>query len=359
VTIKRESLPWDGYWDKLATQTAGRNAPDVVMQAGSQIPDYAGRRALTDLNTIDGLDPNVVDEGLRSFGAVEDTLYGVVAAANAMSLVANPALVSKAGISVPKGEYDWTELGNLADKARKALGGDVWGVGDAGGDLISLILQIRTGGKDFYTDEGKINITRDELAAWLEMWQRLRDSGGAPPADVTSEGASDLANSPFAKQRTALTFGWTQDFVSMSSLMKEPLIIGLPPNSAASPGLWMNAASLWSVSASSGNVAGAGALINHLLTDDTAITTIGLALGTPPTQKARDLLSGKVDESQQSATDYMNLVAENSKPLNRLWPQGFAELRTLLGEQNEAIAFKKLSIDEAVTAFFAKAEQDG
>ncbi|MGD7789495.1 ABC transporter substrate-binding protein [Propionibacteriaceae bacterium Y1700] len=358
VTVKRESLPWDGYWDKLATQTAGRNAPDVVMQAGSQIPDYAGRQALTDLNGVDGLDPTVVDEGLQTFGAVEDKLFGVVAAANAMSLVTNPSLVEKAKVSVPEGEYDWQELGELANRVHQELGDDVWGMGDAGGDLISLILRVRAGGKEFYTDDGKINIAPDELTAWLEMWHKLRESGGAPPPDVTSEGQGDMANSPFVRQRTAFAFGWTQDYVSMASLMDQPITIGLPPNSQANPGLWMNAASLWSISATSANVAGAGALINHLLTDDAAITTIGLALGTPPTQQARDLLTGNMDETQQAATDYMNRVAEQSKPLNRLWPKGFAELRSLLQEQNEAIAFKKMSIDDAVTAFFAKAEQD-
>ena len=50
IEVARESQAWDGYWDRLATQTAGGNAPDLIMQAGSQIPDYADRGTLLDLN---------------------------------------------------------------------------------------------------------------------------------------------------------------------------------------------------------------------------------------------------------------------------------------------------------------------
>src|SRR5690606_19374875 len=108
VEVARETQAWDGYWDRLATQTAGRNAPDLIMQAGSQIPDYAGRGALLDLNEVDGLASDVVDEGLQDFGAVDGELYGVVAAANAMGLVTNDELLADAGVSLPDGPYDWT-----------------------------------------------------------------------------------------------------------------------------------------------------------------------------------------------------------------------------------------------------------
>ena len=51
IEVARETQAWDGYWDRLATQTAGGNAPDLIMQAGSQIPDYASRNTLLNLTT--------------------------------------------------------------------------------------------------------------------------------------------------------------------------------------------------------------------------------------------------------------------------------------------------------------------
>jgi multiple sugar transport system substrate-binding protein len=318
IEVRRESQAFDGYWDRLATQTAGGNAPDLIMQAGSQIPDYAGRGTLLDLNTVQGLDVDAVDEGLRRFGAVDDRLYGVVAGANAMGLVTNDTLLQRAGVAVPEGEYRWDQLAQTATALHGALGADVWGISDDGGDLISFILFVRDSGRQFYADDGTLNATRQDLTRWLEYWRALRDSGGAPPADVSAEGQGQLASSPFAHGRTAMDLAWTQDFTSYTRLRDDELSITLPPWTAQHPSLWMNAASLWSISASSPHVDQAVAAINHMTGNPEAIRDLGVALGTPPSQAARDQLRGTLDAPDQATMDYMNRVAETSTPLNRL-----------------------------------------
>ena len=59
----------------------------------------------------------------------------------------------------------------------------------------------------------------------------------------------------------------------------------------------------------------------------------------------------------RSAIDYMQKVAGDIDPLNRLWPTGFAQLRTLLGDLNKAVAFGSTPIPEAVDQFFTAASQ--
>lgn len=355
--IGRETQAWDGYWDRLATQTAGGNAPDLIMQAGSQIPDYAERGTLLDLNTADGLEVDAVDEGLRQFGAVEDELYGVVAASNAIGLVANEDLLAEAGVSLPDGEYTWDDLAQIAATTSDALGDDIWGLQDDGGDLILFIMSVRDDGRQFYADDGSLNATPEDLTAWLEYWENLRQNGAAPPADVTAEGQGDLANTPLAQGRAAMDFGWTQDYVAWTRLIDNDVSINLPPYVAESPSLWMNAASLWSVSSTSADPEAAVETINHLINDESAIEALGVSLGMPPSQDARDQLAGTLSDEEQSAMDYMDTVAETSTPLNRLWPAGFAELRTLLTELNEAVAFGSTSIPDAVDQFFTTAAE--
>lgn len=354
--VARETQAWDGYWDRLATQTAGGNAPDLIMQAGSQIPDYAGRGTLLDLNTQDTLDMDAIDDGLMQFGEVDDALYGVVAASNAMGLVANQDLADEAGLSLPEGEYSWDELAQLASSVPGALGEDIWGLQDGGGDLILFIMKVRDDGRQFYADDGTLNATAEDLTSWLEYWEDLRESGGAPPADVTAEGQGQLPNNPLAQGRAVLGFGWTQDYVSYTRLSENSLTLHLPPYVAESPSLWMNAASLWSVSSTSADPETAVEIINHLINSDEAIEALGVSLGMPPSQAAREQLSGSLSAEEQAAMDYMDKVADTSKPLNRLWPAGFAELRTLLSDLNEAIAFGDMSIPEAVEQFFTTAD---
>lgn len=357
IEVARETQAWDGYWDRLATQTAGGNAPDLIMQAGTQIPEYADRGTLLDLNTMEGLDASAIDEGLMQFGAVDDELYGVVAASNAMGLIGNEDLLANAGVRLPDGEYSWESLAQLANDAHDALGPDVWGIQDGGGDLILFILKVRDDGRQFYTDDGSLNATPEDLTAWLEYWAALRESGGAPPADVTAEGQGQLPNAPLAQGTAALGFGWTQDYIAYTRLMDSELSINLPPYAAEHPSLWMNAASLWSVSATSAHPDEAVEAINYLTNDEDAIESLGVSLGMPPSQSAREQLTGTLTDNEQAAMDYMDEVAETSTPLNRLWPAGFAELRTLLSELNEAVAFGSTSIPDAVDQFFAAAAE--
>ena len=44
--IEGEFLAWNDYWPKLATQTAGGNAPDVIQMDYRYIVEYATRQAI-------------------------------------------------------------------------------------------------------------------------------------------------------------------------------------------------------------------------------------------------------------------------------------------------------------------------
>jgi multiple sugar transport system substrate-binding protein len=353
--VSVEPQPWDGYWDKLATQVAGRDIPDVVMQAASQLPTYAGRDSLIDLSEVD-LDMSGLDDGIREFGSIGDQTFGVVAATNATGFVTNADLLGELGVAAPEGEWSWTDLVAFADEVHTASGGESWGVQDGSGDMILFILYVRDSGREFYADDGSINATPDDLRNWFQMWADMRESGAVPPAEATAEASGNLPSSPLASGRAASTFAWTQDYVALQSVTDSALDIGLPPYNGQNPSLWINAASLWSISAWSENPQGAADLIDHLVNDPEAIETLGVSLGIPPTAAAREQLVDVVSDQERPAVEYMDLVAENSRPLNRLWPDGFADSRTLFGQLAESVAFGEMTIDEAVDAFYADAE---
>lgn len=346
ITVNREALAWDGYWDKLATTTANRGAPDIVMQAGSQIPTYAGNGALVDLTSVAELDLSAIDEGLQPFGMVDDANYGIVAAANAMGIVVNDDLMSAANVTIPEGPYSWKDLAQIATDIH-AADPEVWGMQDSGGDLISLILWVRAEGREFYNDDGTLQATREDIVDWLQYWEDLRQAGAVPPADVTAEGAGQgVAGAPLAKGTTAMGTAWTQDFVGFQHTADLPFSMHLPPYSEEHPSLWMNAASLWSISTSSEKPEAAAELINYMISDEEAVDAMGLSLGIPPSQSAREQLSSDMSDAEKAASDYMDKVAENQRPLNRLWPKSFAPMRTKLGEINEAVAFGSITVEQ-------------
>lgn len=64
IKVTTQFSGWDGYWEKLATQTAGGNAPDVIQIDYSYIGEYARRGSLLALDSLSGdvLDLSEFDE---------------------------------------------------------------------------------------------------------------------------------------------------------------------------------------------------------------------------------------------------------------------------------------------------------
>ena len=75
VTVAGEPAEWASYWDRLATQTAGSNAPDVIQMDLKYLRQYADRGALLDLgaagvSTADFAE-GTVDPGRTETGSPE------------------------------------------------------------------------------------------------------------------------------------------------------------------------------------------------------------------------------------------------------------------------------------------------
>ena len=78
VTINGEFGEFSGYWDKLATATAAKDAPDIIQMDEKYLRDYAGRGALLDLTTqSDVLSTADFDENALKSGEFDGGLYGL------------------------------------------------------------------------------------------------------------------------------------------------------------------------------------------------------------------------------------------------------------------------------------------
>ena len=93
-----ETYAWNDYWQKLATQAAGQNLPDLIQMDYRFIFEYARRQQLAALDefvgnqiALDDFDPNQLDSG-----KVDGKLYGISMGANSMTHVYNQALLAEA-----------------------------------------------------------------------------------------------------------------------------------------------------------------------------------------------------------------------------------------------------------------------
>ncbi|GAA3862751.1 ABC transporter substrate-binding protein [Streptomyces sedi] len=360
--VRSEFLPWDGYWDKLATRTAGGDTPDLMMQAATYLPEYVGRGALRPLDSYlgDALRLDDVDASARSTGGYRGRTYAVVAATNALTVIADRGLLrGVTGRDLPDDRaWTWDDLEELAGEVHRASDGETFGLQDGGGDLMAFQLFVRQRGRELFDGDDRLAFPVDWLAEWLALWQRLRESGAAPPADMTAESVNMLAQSPMVRGRAAMSFAWTQDIGSHASLREAEYAALLPPGPSRSapgearPGLWINAASLWSVAAETRHADTAVELVDFLVNDPAAEELLGTRLGTPPRADARARAREGADAVTRVSLDYMDLVAEYSTPLPRVWPLGFTELRSEFNRYNQDVGFGLRSPEAAADAYY-------
>ena len=81
--VKIEAQPGEfaSYWEKLATQTAGGTAPDIIQMDMAYISEYGNRGALLDLSQVD---TSKFVEGTVDSGKIDDKLVGINAGINSL-----------------------------------------------------------------------------------------------------------------------------------------------------------------------------------------------------------------------------------------------------------------------------------
>src|SRR6187455_182421 len=93
VKISGQPGEFNSYWDKLATQTAGGQAPDIIQMDMNYISEYGSRGALLDLSKVD---VSKFVEGTVDSGKINGKLVGVNAGINSAIILANPKVFEKA-----------------------------------------------------------------------------------------------------------------------------------------------------------------------------------------------------------------------------------------------------------------------
>ena len=87
VKISPQPGEFASYWEKLATQTAGDTAPDIIQMDMAYIAEYGNRGALLDLSKVD---VSKFVEGTVDSGKIDDKLVGINAGINSVIIFANP-----------------------------------------------------------------------------------------------------------------------------------------------------------------------------------------------------------------------------------------------------------------------------
>ncbi|WP_130446453.1 extracellular solute-binding protein [Kribbella rubisoli] len=351
VEYSAESAPFDDYWDKLATQTSGNNAPDVLRMSMSYFSDYAGRSALKDLGSL-GIDTSGLDKDVAGSGVADGKNYGIGQSSISYAMYVDEAAVKRAGGTVPAQGWTWDRFAEFARDYSGSIQGS-YGSTDQAGNFQLFEVYARQHGTELFSDDGgKFATSKDTVQEWFQYWADLRTAKAAPPQNVSAE-TTAIEKSLVAKGKAPLQFGWVQQVTFYQPVVKSPLsVLPVPQDTAGDlKGQFIKGLDLWCISAASKHPEDAAKLIGYLLNDEKAIKTIGILLGVPPSKKARDLVSADAGSAGARAIKYVEDIAGKVGPSPKPWPKGYGELLTGFGRIAENIGFGKTKPDAGAQEF--------
>jgi multiple sugar transport system substrate-binding protein len=355
VAVEEQPGEWASYWDRLATQTAGNDAPDIIQMDMNYISEYGQRGALANLDDY-GLDTSKFVEGTADSGVIDGQNFGVNAGINTPTVLINPSLFEDLGIDVPDDmTWTWDDWLTTATAISEASGGDVIGSSAFFSNDALLSAWLRQQGKSLFVEDG-IGFDTDDIVAWLEYNQQFFDAGAIPSASQITEDASlSQDQSLFSTGKTAMAMWWSNQLEALEGSSGETLQILRFPSidgDAMTRQAWYKASMLWSVSARSENPEAAVELINWWI-NDPASAEINLAeRGVPANAEMAEHIQSQLTEPQQRITAFINDIVPELGETPIAPPAGGGnQLGALLLRYGSDMLFGNMSAEEAAQGF--------
>ncbi len=361
VAINPEFTDYDSYVDKLATEAAGGNAPDMMSTNADIMGEYSRRGVL---RPLDEFVPATIDlsdyaQGTITGNTIDGQLFGVPNDCIAPSLIYDTTVFEQTGIPVPDQMWTWEQYGQTANDIAAEMGNGFYGTEDGGFSYIGCDMFLRGRGKEFYTADRGLGFTQEDLADWFNFWQQLRESGGAPPGDVQALATGDdLSRTGIIAGRAAILPQLTDTYVGLQSLTEHPLGIHLMPNGFEGGELsqhhYTYAGNSSSVSAKTEHADTVIDVIRFMHADPEGVAIFYRGSGlVPASATGRTELRGEGSPGEIRVLDYIEMVLEESaSPRN----PAIAGVSAILRRMNEEVSFGRLTVEEAAQQFFDEAK---
>ncbi len=353
VSIEPQPGEWASYWDRLATQTAGGTAPDIIQMDMAFISEYGQRGALLDLSEH-GADTSKFIDGSVESGEIEGALYGISAGINTPVVCVNPDAFAAAGVDLPDDMSwtweDWLEIATEISASGQAVGTSAFLSSPA---LFSAWL--RQQGKEAFLEGSRLGFEVDDVRGWFELHQRFADADAiASPSQITEDATKPLNESDFVVGNTAMASFWSNQLEALEAasgreltLLRFPSIDG----DATTRKAWYKASMLWSASATTEDPEGAVALINWWVNSTTAAEIELAERGVPPNGEVADAIRDQLSDGQQRVSAFIDEIQPEIAETEIAPPPGGGQLPTLLERHGMEMLFGDSSSADAAQGF--------
>ncbi|GAA1430599.1 extracellular solute-binding protein [Microlunatus lacustris] len=353
VKISQQPGEWASYWDKLATQTAGNTAPDIIQMDVAYISEYGSRGALLDLEE-NGADVSKFAEGTVDSGRVDGKLVGINAGVNAAVILANPQVFEKAGMDLPD-DTTWTWDSMMETAAEVAAKADVpTGVAAMFPTDVMFAAFLRQNGKELWQDN-QLGFEAADAQGWFDLMMKFQDAKAmGTPSAMTEEATKPVDQAAIAVGSAAMQTSNSNQLEALSAAAGTELVLLRFPSmtgQATDRKAWYKASMLFSASARSQDPEAAVAFINWLVNSPEAADANLAERGIPANTEISAAIQPKLSKVQQTVAKFIaDIEPELSGTLPNP-PAGGGTLGGVMLRYETDVLFGKSSTAEAAQKF--------
>jgi len=344
VTVKPQPGEWDSYWDKLSTEVAGKNAPDVIQMDMAYISQYAKNGTLLDLSQY-GVDTSKFAPGTVDAGKIDGKLVGVNAGINSLTMMANPELFEKAGVELPD-DTKWTWDDYLNISAELQAKGPAGTTGNQCAFPTDNLLQIwlRQNGKDLYTADG-LAFDAGDLTTYLNLMVKFMNADAMPTASaINEEIGKSMDQSAFGTGKQGFALYWSNQLAAINEASGKSMKMLRPPTvagDATQRNAWYKASMLWSGYAGTKNPEAVGKLINWWVNNPEAANICLDERGVPANTEMVKTIEPKLTDAGKATVKYLDDIKPELGDTPPAPPAGSSEIGDIMQRHTNDILFGK------------------
>lgn len=361
IRVTGDFTDFNSYWDRLATATAGGNAPDIMTQEERFLRQYQVDGQLLDLSTVtDVLDLSSIDPLALAAGEIDSGLYTVASGVNAFSVVADPQIFAEAGVELPDDTaWTWEDYLAISQQISAAGAGEFYGAQAFGTNEAGFNVYARQRGEALYHPDGSLGFSAQTLADWWTLSLEQTASGGTPDATMTVEvGATGPDESLLATNDGAMAFFWTNQLGALSGAAGRELVLLRQPGESAGqrPGMYFKPAMSYSISARTDHPEQAAMFVDFLLNSPEAAELMLHDRGLPANLEIREQIAANLPDVERQVSEFMTEIGPSLVDPPPAPPTGAGETVSIMQRLYEEVLFERMTPLAAAERFMQEVE---
>ena len=362
VDIQCEFSGYSDHMDKLMAQIAGGNAPDMFWLTIRELALMAEKDVFLDLDPYVGdvIDMSTVDQSIIDVGTVDGNLFCIANGVNTSSMLFDPDIFESAGVEPPEISWTWEDLVSIGATIHEKL--DIYALETPPTGETQFHYFVRQNGYEWYSEDGKsLGFTDQSIAEeYFALCLELMEKGLCPTPDELLQ-TSAQEDKLLPKGEAATQFTDSNQITTQSAVAKKPLDFLIMPGPNNEDGMFIKPSCFIAGYSGTEYPEEVAKYFEYFLNDPVAGGIFKGEVGVPVSSTIRDYLVESLEGDDkiimQRQFDFIELVTENSSPINLVYPPKHGDIRQLLQDTVDEVLYKVLTPQEAAEKFMSKANE--